>query len=320
MLWVARNEDGDRGMSVDELGGAGPHDRMSGLPGILQILPNVLDRLPVGIHIEDADLRSVYINEEFTRIFGYRIDEIELPELWWPMVYPDEAYRAQVQDEWFRAVATAKQNNTEIPPQEWRVTCRGGIQKIVQFHYRAVGDYHVHAYVDVTTRHKLDAELREFANTDPLTGLSNRRHFFAAAAAQMATPMPAAVLLIDVDHFKSVNDRFGHAVGDVALAQVAGLCRAALAGEGLLARWGGEEFAAFLPGLDAGAAQRMAERIRGQVSGADIVVEGGRLTISVSVGGACRLDGEATLDGLLLRADKALYAAKAAGRDRVVFA
>ena len=296
-----------------------PNTWISQLPRIVDILPNVLDRLPIGIHIEDSSLRSVYINDEFTNIFGYSIEDIAFADIWWPLVYPDEAYRQTVQREWFAAVALAKDKNTEIVPHEWRVTCRDGSQKIVQFHCRAVGEYYVHAYVDVTTRHKLDAELRDLANTDPLTGVANRRHFFSFAEKHLDSGTPSSVLLIDIDHFKSVNDRFGHAGGDNVLIAIATLCKAVLAEAGILARWGGEEFAVFLPGYGRDNAPGIAEEMRARITATSIPVNEKPLKISVSIGGTCRLGEETGIDAMLLRADHALYSAKAAGRNCVRF-
>jgi diguanylate cyclase (GGDEF)-like protein len=125
------------------------------------------------------------------------------------------------------------------------------------------------------------------------------------------------VLVVDVDHFKAVNDEHGHAVGDAVLIELVGLVRGLLRAEDLLARIGGEEFAAVLPEIDQAGAERAAQRIRRRVAAREFLdrTEGLRLTVSIGVA-RCQIEDE-TPDESLKRADDALYAAKAAGRNRV---
>jgi diguanylate cyclase (GGDEF)-like protein len=175
---------------------------------------------------------------------------------------------------------------------------------------------------------RLRAELAEEAVRDPLTGLHNRRHLDRALRADLASrPRTGglAVLVVDVDHFKSVNDRLGHAAGDRVLTAVAGTLAAAVRDGDTAARLGGEEFVLVLPGAGHAQALERAERVRRTVALARHAVDGGalgavELGVTVSIGVAvCPADGT-TADALLAAADRALYAAKAAGRDRVVAA
>lgn len=166
-------------------------------------------------------------------------------------------------------------------------------------------------------------ELERLSQTDGLTGLANRRQFDHALlrehARQRRTGSPLSLLMIDLDHFKHVNDHYGHAVGDDYLRAVARVLQVSVARvTDLAARYGGEEFVCLLPDTSAADAFMLAERIRGGVAGLALPnaqAEGGQLTVSVGV---------ATLDGgsssaaqLLERADEQLYAAKRDGRDRV---
>jgi diguanylate cyclase (GGDEF)-like protein len=163
--------------------------------------------------------------------------------------------------------------------------------------------------------------LQAMAMTDPLTGLANRRRMefqgrIAVREARTAGT-PLALLAIDIDHFKAVNDAYGHATGDAVLARIAQECQRALRQHDLIGRIGGEEFTGLLPGTSLEAAVQVAERIRGGVAALDLddLVPGLRVTISLGVAALDRQD--ADFASLLDRADKALYRAKESGRDRV---
>ncbi len=165
------------------------------------------------------------------------------------------------------------------------------------------------------------SEKRHFealATVDGLTGLRNRRWLDDAFGRQLAravrTDQPLSLLMIDIDHFKHVNDTHGHARGDQALIRVAQTLAQGLRPQDLLARYGGEEFAVLLPGLDPQAAAAIAERLRRAVQ-AQCGGEGDQtsaITVSVGVGSRC---GDEPLARLLERADDALYRAKQAGRN-----
>jgi two-component system cell cycle response regulator len=169
----------------------------------------------------------------------------------------------------------------------------------------------------------LVADQRRLAITDALTGLHTRRFLEAQLPLEIArarrTGDPVALFIVDVDHFKSVNDRFGHPAGDRALSGIAARLRAASREGDVLARYGGEEFALLSPGTSPDDLAVVAERLRVQVASAPIPLSyGGAVAVTVSVGTAsCPLHtGDPT--ELIAIADRALYRAKAQGRDRVV--
>jgi|SRR5215207_9338447 len=167
----------------------------------------------------------------------------------------------------------------------------------------------------------LDANRRlaRQALTDDLTGLANRRHGAHQLDREIALGVRHGRLLalarVDVDHFKAINDTHGHQAGDQVLAEVARRLAGAVRGGDELARWGGDEFVAILPGTDRAGALRAAERLRAAVAEAPVDAAGGALDVTVSIGWA-HWAGD-TPDDLLARADRSLYRAKDAGRNTV---
>lgn len=165
-----------------------------------------------------------------------------------------------------------------------------------------------------------NARLRRVAVTDPLTEAYNReflhQYLPQAIASARARGEPLAVAMVDVDHFKDVNDSFGHAVGDHVLADVAQRLRAAIRAGDLLVRYGGEEFLALLPGAGTERALEIAERMRARLEDDPIEVERHMIAVRVSVGVAELKSGDDEED-IVRRADEALYAAKRQGRNRV---
>ncbi len=165
-----------------------------------------------------------------------------------------------------------------------------------------------------------DRKMALLATTDSLTGLLNRRAFFerTESARLLATRLrsPIALMMIDIDHFKRLNDRFGHATGDEALCVFADTARLALRDHDIMGRLGGEEFALVLPGTDLEGAQHAAERLRSAVAAALLPTSGNQYSMTVSIG-LVVIDPQEHINSALARADHALYAAKGAGRDRV---
>ncbi len=162
---------------------------------------------------------------------------------------------------------------------------------------------------------------RTAAMVDPLTGIANRRSFMQDAAQlakrHSANPRPTAVLLIDLDHFKSINDRFGHALGDRALEIFADAARQSVRSSDLLGRLGGEEFAAVLADTSRDKAVAVAERIRASFAQAALEVDNRPVGATVSIGVVHCPDGALDVPELLAQADQALYFAKENGRNRV---
>jgi diguanylate cyclase (GGDEF)-like protein len=164
-------------------------------------------------------------------------------------------------------------------------------------------------------------DLKTLAAIDSLTGLYNRRHFETLASAEWARFQrylrPLSVLIIDVDHFKSVNDLYGHDAGDSVLKIIANVCNAAKRDSDVSARVGGEEFAVLLPETSEAAARIVAERLCDMVRECSPVIQGEKHHLTVSIGIATATLGMSGIAILMKRADDALYESKRGGRNRV---
>lgn len=175
---------------------------------------------------------------------------------------------------------------------------------------------------DITERKKLEQQLQALSTTDPLTGLPNRRFFYDVAAKEILRnsrhAAPLSVAMLDVDHFKRVNDEHGHATGDLLLKALAGICRANLREIDVVARVGGEEFAILMPQTGIADAEMVLERLRETLASQRINVDNGAcVTFTVSIGAAAWRPEETLIDQALSRADAALYDAKQRGRNQI---
>lgn len=170
---------------------------------------------------------------------------------------------------------------------------------------------------------KLLQRLYESSNRDALTGAYNRKHFDERLLSELAfagrNQSITALLLFDIDHFKRVNDTYGHAAGDAVLRQVAGVTLSRLRSEDVFARIGGEEFAVLLRGVSVEGAARLAERLRTSISAVPTMFEGQTVPVTISIGCAATAGAsDARSDELIRKADERLYQAKNGGRNRVV--
>lgn len=177
-------------------------------------------------------------------------------------------------------------------------------------------------YSDITDIARHAEELERLATTDGMTGIYNRRHFMTLADLEWGRARrygrPLSFLMIDIDFFKSINDRFGHEVGDQMIVHLSRLASGCKRDSDVLARLGGEEFALLLPETDLAQAELVAERLRRDVAENPLTASSNQISTTISIGVAMGTDDMSGIVDLMKVADKALYDAKSSGRNRVV--
>jgi diguanylate cyclase len=177
---------------------------------------------------------------------------------------------------------------------------------------------------DITKRKTMEKELEKFATTDHLTGAKNRRSFLELFERELKRSTrydtALAILLMDIDHFKQVNDSYGHDIGDKILKLLVAKSHSVLRDSDIFARWGGEEFIILLPETDLQQASSAAERLRGTLAKSELVNnDGANINFTVSIGFTLIENKNISTNEIIKRADEALYKAKKQGRNRVVF-
>ena len=140
-------------------------------------LRRLIEHNPVAMSVADKKGKFMYFNNKFIQTFGYTIDDIPSVDSWWPLAYPDEHYRQKVLNSWKKAAMKAIRNKNETGTQEWRVTCKDGSLRYIEFRMASLQDVNIIIYQDITERRKAEELLRRLSTTDELTGLANRRAF-----------------------------------------------------------------------------------------------------------------------------------------------
>ena len=286
---------------------------------------HLVDEMPVGLCQVNADGCIYHRNHRFIDLFGY--DEVTVPTLseWWERAYPDPVYRQWVLDTWQADVDQARRLGQDILSREYRVTTLDGTLRYVQISGITFEDDFLAVFIDNTQKRLAELELarhhqhlERLAQYDALTGLANRSLFSdrldqaLLVAGRERTQL--ALLFIDLDRFKPVNDTYGHGVGDVLLKLVAERMLACVRESDTVARIGGDEFVVLLrPCDEAAGPARVAECLRDWMR-MPFEVAGHTLDISCSIGIAMfPTDGTTALE-LANAADKAMYRAKELGR------
>jgi len=184
--------------------------------------------------------------------------------------------------------------------------------------------FSIYLFVLLTKLDLAEERLHKIATTDDLTQLYNRRHFMKLAKDEVARSLRYqsgfSILMMDVDHFKKVNDTHGHMVGDCVLRSLAKTCAKVIRSNDILARFGGEEFIFLLPHTNAAEAVNLAERLRTTLENTPVDCGDTGIDCTVSIGVATSSDGTDSLDDVLKTADRLLYTAKEQGRNRVAHA
>jgi diguanylate cyclase (GGDEF)-like protein/PAS domain S-box-containing protein len=291
-------------------------DRFTNEAYLRAVFDTMLDGLVI---IDDTGIAQVF-NPACESMFGYRADEVigRNVAMLMPSPYGDEHDRyLERYRETGRKRVIGRQRELEARRKD------GTVFPIAL----SVGEAEVEGrrfFIGVIHDLTREVLLRLDAAIDPLTGMLNRRNFLARGRTEIDRVerygRPCSMLMLDLDHFKQINDRFGHAAGDEALRRFAATCREILRKNDVLGRMGGEEFAVILPETAVGGGRMLAERLRKRVTEIEIESGRGRFGFTVSIGIAERTPGNGTVEHLLAHADRAMYEAKEAGRDRVVVA
>jgi len=284
---------------------------------------NLADSAPVLIWVAGTDKLCFWFNKTWLDFTGRSINE-EWGNGWAEGVHPDDLQ--QCFDHYNRHF------DARLPfDMEYRLRNRDGEYRwmIDSGRPRIGPDGNFAGYigtmVDITERRQIEQELQRQARIDYLTGIANRRYFIDQSELELSRTLrydkQLSVLMLDIDHFKQVNDTHGHRTGDIVLQKLSLICKDALRDVDVLGRLGGEEFAVLLPETPLERAVEVAERLRDTVARSPIAVESGLpLNITVSIGVATLKGKETNIDMLLNLADGALYRAKEGGRNRVVIA
>jgi diguanylate cyclase (GGDEF)-like protein/putative nucleotidyltransferase with HDIG domain/PAS domain S-box-containing protein len=282
-----------------------------------RIVQSIDHHLYINEVLPDGGRRALFVGPGRDRLLGGTPEDGDWGRAWIEAVHPD--------DRALYAEHTARYLRGEMSEVLCRLVGLDGVTRWIRGggSPRFDGDRLIVEGIvrDATAEVHAEQMLQASSRTDSLTQLFNRRHFADLLEAELERSRTAqltpGLLLVDVDHFKLVNDTFGHLTGDAVLCEIAARLRAALRGFDTVARWGGEEFIVLTPALDGSRELlEIAERLRRSVS--DLPVRHGERTLQVTTStGAVLVDPACSADLLVDRADRALYSAKRQGRDRV---
>lgn len=292
-------------------------------------LRDMLQRLPVGVFLVRPDGRMTHRNEYFLQLTGYSEEEVPTSTEWWETAYPDPEYRRRSRERWLAARQKAAQEGMPIPPVEYTIRCKNGEDRSVDIAGALVGEDLLVTLTDLTQRKAAEEKINTLAFYDMLTHLPNRRLLTDRMQQALATSSRhercGALLVLDLDNFKALNDTRGHEKGDALLMQVAQRLVGCVHADDTVARPGGDEFAVLLEDLgdtpEEAAAQ--SEEVGQKILAAlrePYMIEGEahHSTMSIGITVFCGA-GQDTVDELFKRSELAMYQAKAAGRNTLQF-
>ena len=291
----------------------------------LEVLRVALDHVEQGVILLDADLTTQFMNRAARRLWQVSDEQADCKPPYAKLVNDARFTRAYAVppgelDE-FISRRIARVRAGDPTPTDLRVSDGRFIRSQCTV---LAGGGRMLTYTDVTDLVRNAEQLERLATTDELTGLSNRRHFLALAEAEWSRfqryHRPLSLMVFDIDHFKSINDQFGHDVGDRAMAHVAKLCMESKRSLDIAARTGGDEFVVLLPETELALAEIVADRLRQEVAEHPLQADGARIPMTVSIGVAGAALSMSGIDALMKLADRSLYQAKADGRNRRVSA
>ena len=272
----------------------------------------------------DLNGRVTMLNQQGAEILGYAEEDLIGKDLV-EVIIPAE-HRDLVRSRFHQVIAS----NPPLPKKamDMDVLTRDGKRRTLSWITNLLRNLQgdivgiLSSAVDVTERRQMEEELLRLVATDPLTGLSNRRSLLEAGEQQFQLfrrhQRPLALCLMDIDHFKRINDRYGHANGDLVLVRLAEVCRSTLRTADLCGRFGGEEFVVILPDTTLETACIAAERLREVIERQTVETDAGSIRFTVSIGVAAAEPNHTSISDLIRMADVYMYAAKNSGRNRAV--
>lgn len=282
-------------------------------------LQSLLDSSAIGILWSHEQGVIEYTNAQFTKLFGYAHEDIPDLQAWYAKAFPDLSYRQAIIADWEASTAFAKSQHLPIHQREVSVTCKDGSERHVILAGSWAGPRLMVNFSDISERKLAEETIQIQANFDFLTGLPNRRLFrdrLEQSIKQSArTGHPTALMLIDLDHFKEVNDALGHDQGDILLIEAAKRISQCVRESDTVARLGGDEFTVILPDLkDNHSVETIAQKLV-QALSAPFQLTHEKGYISASIGIAFFPDDANTAEDLIKHTDQAMYDAKAQGRN-----
>lgn len=286
----------------------------------LKVLTGALENVEDGVVLLDRDLNAIFLNRRMREFWQVTEEEVARHPAYVTLLTRNRrAVPADATLEQIKAFPAKRIAEIKAGDHKRDVQTPDGRNIRVHCSTMANGGRML-TFVDVTDLVRNARQLEVLATTDPLTGLFNRRQFLTMTDAEWSRFQryyrSLSVLMVDIDHFKSVNDRFGHAVGDEAIRAVADVCVRGKRKSDIVGRVGGEEFAVLLPETTLSRARTVAERIRKRVEGLTLTAEDRPVQLTVSVGVAEAITSMPGVDALMKAADAALYQAKEGGRNR----
>lgn len=269
--------------------------------------------------IDDPGPEIIYVNKAFTEMTGYSSEEVigKSPRILQSKDTEQKeklAIRRALEKK--EAIRVTLRNYTKTGREYWIDL------SILPLHDKDGKLTHFASIQrDITKQKNLERELQILCRTDPLTTAANRRAFEEMLSQEFSrfkrSRKEYALIMIDIDHFKSVNDEYGHSVGDKVLIEVTEKCKDSLRYHDIVARLGGEEFCILLPYTNATQAKQIAERLRGKIESMQIISEGNRINVTVSVGLSLVCLDDSDGHDAMQRADQKLFEAKDLGRNTV---
>lgn len=273
------------------------------------------------ILITDRDAHIEYVNQAFVAMSGFGAGEVHGRT---PTILKSGSTSTEIYQQLWQTILDGRDWRGEILNR-----CKDGSLSWQDVAIAPVFDpdrkitHFVAIHTDITQRKQMEEELHRLAVTDALTGVANRRRLIEVGNQELQRARrngaPVCVLMLDIDHFKNINDTFGHPAGDAVLKEFARICASTLRNVDTVGRLGGEEFAVVLPMADKAGALQLAERLRACVAQCVVKTDSAEaIRFTVSIGVAQAAGDGADFDALLAQADQALYLAKNTGRNRVL--